>query len=146
MNKKIYIVAALAVIVAGVFALRVSNQPPAQAPSAQKAAPQGAPMVAVKPADLTGIEVTGQTAFNAKCASCHGENGAGTSGVAPPLIHKYYEPSHHGDQAFHLAVQNGVRAHHWKFGDMPPVEGLTSADVDGIIAYVRAVQRANGIN
>lgn len=47
--------------------------------------------------------------------------------------------------AFQMAVVQGVRAHHWPFGDMPPQEGLTRADVRNIIAYVRELQRANGI-
>ena len=88
----------------------------------------------------------GQVAFEAKCAACHGANAAGQDGVAPPLVHKIYEPSHHGDAAFLLAARNGVRAHHWRFGDMPPVEGVTDGDVKMIIAYVRELQRANGIN
>jgi hypothetical protein len=28
---------------------------------------------------------------------------------------------------------------------MPPVEGLTVSDIANIVAYVRALQRANGI-
>ncbi len=88
----------------------------------------------------------GERAFDAVCADCHGTNAVGRDGVAPPLIHKIYEPSHHGDGSFLLAVQNGVRAHHWKFGNMPPVEGVTQGDVKNIIAYVREIQRANGIN
>lgn len=47
--------------------------------------------------------------------------------------------------AIAMAVRNGVRAHHWNFGDMPPVRGLTEADVKAVTAYVRAVQRASGI-
>jgi len=43
-------------------------------------------------------------------------------------------------------VRNGVRAHHWKFGSMPPVDGITDAEDGTIVAYVRALQRANGIN
>jgi len=38
-----------------------------------------------------------------------------------------------------------VRAHHWKFGNMPPVEGIHDEDVIKIIAFVRAVQKENGI-
>ncbi len=64
----------------------------------------------------------------------------------PPLVHKFYEPNHHGDMAFVLAAKNGVRAHHWKFGDMPPVKGVTQGDVLNIVAYVRALQRENGIH
>lgn len=103
-------------------------------------------MVAVNVPDITGAAILGETAFNAKCAACHGANAAGRLGVAPPLIHKTYEPSHHGDMAFIMAAQNGVKSHHWPFGNMPPVEGLTNGDIKNIIAYVRMVQRANGIN
>lgn len=100
----------------------------------------------IVPASFTEREKIGLTAFNAKCADCHGVNGAGRAGIAPPLVHKIYEPSHHGDQSFELAVRNGVRAHHWPFGNMPPVEGLTGADIGAIVAYVRVMQRENGIN
>jgi len=81
-----------------------------------------------------------------KCAACHGANAAGQDGVAPPLVHVIYEPSHHGDEAFQRAAELGVRGHHWPFGNMPPVEGVTRADVTMITAYIRELQRANGIN
>ena len=94
---------------------------------------------------LTAVQRVGERAFNENCAACHGENASGQEGVAPPLVHKIYEPSHHGDASFRLAAQNGVRAHHWPYGDMPPVPDITERDVNNIIAYVRALQRANGI-
>ena len=47
-------------------------------------------------------------------------NAAGQNGVAPPLVHKLYEPGHHSDMAFIMAAKNGVRSHHWRFGNMPP--------------------------
>ena len=107
----------------------------------------GAPIADVAvPASIDGQAALGETAFNAVCADCHGQNAAGQNGVAPPLVHKIYEPSHHGDMAFQLAVQNGVRSHHWKFGNMPPISGLTKSDVGNIVAYVRTLQRENGIN
>lgn len=87
----------------------------------------------------------GKRVFEAKCATCHGANAAGQNGVAPPLVHKYYEPNHHGDEAFQRAAALGVRSHHWPFGDMPPVKGVTRSDVAMIIAYVRELQKANGI-
>jgi cytochrome c553 len=83
--------------------------------------------------------------FNVACAECHGTNAAGQNGIAPPLVHITYEPGHHGDASFLLAVRNGVRAHHWKFGNMPAVEGLTDGDVKMVVAYIRELQRANGI-
>ncbi len=109
--------------------------------------PQGAPIVQVAlPAQFSPEAQLGQRAFEAKCAACHGANAAGQNGVAPPLIHRTYEPNHHSDMAFVMAAQNGVRAHHWPFGNMPPVEGLTRADIQAIVAYVRELQQANGIN
>lgn len=88
----------------------------------------------------------GKRGFEANCAACHGANAAGKDGVAPPLVHIIYEPSHHGDEAFQRAAALGVQAHHWPFGDMPPVAGITRGDVTMIIAYIRELQRANGIN
>ena len=49
------------------------------------------------------------------------------------------------DAAFLLAVRNGVRPHHWRFGPMPPIDGITDDDVDDIVAYVRGLQRDAGI-
>ncbi len=103
-------------------------------------------MAQVTVPELEGDELIGARVFAAKCAACHGENAAGQQGIAPPLVHKIYEPSHHGDAAFLLAARIGVRAHHWRFGSMPPVEGLNDAEIGMIVAYVRALQRANGIN
>lgn len=107
----------------------------------------GAPMVTVVlPDALSANAEIGKLAFDAKCAVCHGANAAGQDGIAPPLVHKIYEPSHHGDASFLLAAKNGVRAHHWRFGNMPPVEGVTDGDVKMIVVYVRELQRTNGIN
>jgi mono/diheme cytochrome c family protein len=88
----------------------------------------------------------GKLAFEAKCTSCHGTNAAGRDGVAPPLVHIIYESNHHGDESFQRAVAMGVQAHHWSFGSMPAVEGLTRGDVKMIIRYIRELQRENGIN
>lgn len=87
---------------------------------------------------------SGEGLFNANCARCHGERGVGTD-KGPPLVHKIYEPSHHSDMSFYLAALKGVRAHHWRFGDMPRVEGLNEREVGSIILYVRWLQRRAGI-
>lgn len=100
----------------------------------------------ILPETISAYAEIGERAFEAKCASCHGVDGVGRNGAAPPLIHKIYEPSHHGDESFQRAVSLGVRSHHWPFGDMPPVAGLTRAEVTMIIAYIREIQQANGIN
>ncbi len=86
----------------------------------------------------------GAALFNAKCSKCHGTKGSGTD-KGPPLVHRIYEPGHHADLSFHWAVERGVRAHHWGFGDMPPVEGVSNDDVSAIIGYIRGLQREAGI-
>jgi mono/diheme cytochrome c family protein len=86
----------------------------------------------------------GEAKFNANCSACHGPQGTGTQ-QGPPLVHKIYEPNHHGDAAFQRAAAVGVKAHHWEFGNMPKIESVTPADVDQIIPYVRWLQRQAGI-
>lgn len=109
------------------------------------AVPGGAMVEVVVPAALSEPALAGKAAFDATCAECHGADAAGVEGLGPPLVHRIYEPSHHGDMAFVLAVTSGVRAHHWSFGDMPAQEGVTGEEIAAIIAYARELQRANGI-
>lgn len=86
----------------------------------------------------------GAALFQRNCAECHGPAASGTD-KGPPLVHQIYEPGHHSDDAFYRAVRLGARAHHWPFGDMPPVEGVSDEQVAAIVAYVRGLQRAAGI-
>lgn len=86
----------------------------------------------------------GERLYAASCAGCHGIAGVG-SDSGPPLVHKVYEPSHHADVAFQLAVQRGVVAHHWRFGNMPPQPQVTTEQVAPIVGYVRWLQRQSGI-
>lgn len=100
--------------------------------------------VAITVPELSEKAQAGEAVFNANCALCHGANASGTN-LGPPLVHRIYEPGHHQDFAFRNAVQNGVVAHHWQFGNMLPVPGVAEDDVERIICYVRELQRANGI-
>ena len=86
----------------------------------------------------------GKSLFSRNCMRCHGPEAKGTR-IGPPLVHKYYEPSHHGDAAFFMAVTRGVKSHHWKFGDMAPVPGVAPEEVALIVHYVRWLQRKAGI-
>ena len=141
------IIAVAAILVAGgvgyTFWPGTSQSPPSDALSSLEDATLADVLV---PETLSQNAQIGQLGYAAKCAACHGENAAGQNGIAPPLVHIIYEPSHHGDEAFQRAAEVGVRGHHWPFGDMPPVEGVTRGDVNMIIAYIRELQRANGIN
>jgi len=130
------------IVMSGVTGYHLMQQAP-EAPTPPS--PQTAMVEVILPAALSADAQLGQTIFQAKCAACHGLNAAGNINAAPPLIHKIYEPSHHADESFQRAVSQGVQAHHWRFGHMPPVKGLTRAEVASIIAYIREVQRANAI-
>ena len=112
-------------------------------PEAEAAGVSQLPPGFVQPV-LTGIALEGEAAFGRHCQTCHGVAATGTL-TGPPLVHKIYEPGHHGDAAFALAALQGARQHHWPFGDMPPVAGITEPEIVSIIAYVRTLQRANGI-
>ncbi len=111
---------------------------------------QSAPTVS--PAILAAVEKplpaeleAGEAKFNTFCSRCHGAQGQGTNN-GPPLVHKIYEPNHHADMAFQRAAAQGVRAHHWKFGNMPKIEGVVPEDVTQIIGYIRWLQRQAGIS
>lgn len=147
----IAVTAAIITLGAGAY-MFIDYGGPSEAELAYNAASEGAsaplptgggPMVDVD--SLSTEAKRGRLTFNGVCATCHGRDGLGGP-AGPPLIHKIYEPSHHGDGAFYLAVQNGVRQHHWDFGNMPAQKGVSRSQVDQIIAYVREAQRQNGIN
>tara|TARA_R100000935_G_scaffold27823_1_gene48079 strand:- start:569 stop:1009 length:441 start_codon:yes stop_codon:yes gene_type:complete len=145
--KWIAIAFALIVMIAGAWYITPNGNQYTRPSTDQKPTlPEGAIVSVTLPASFSEQEQIGARAYDAACAACHGANAQGQDGIAPPLVHKIYEPGHHGDMAFVLAAKTGVRAHHWRFGNMPAVEGVTKADVLNIVAYVRALQRANGIN
>lgn len=96
------------------------------------------------PATLADSLSKGEAVFRAHCAKCHGEGAAGTD-KGPPLVHRFYHPDHHADITFRWAVERGVRAHHWSFGDMPRIEGVGKDEVDLLIAYIRDLQKKAGI-
>lgn len=98
----------------------------------------------VAPRQLSAAASLGKKGYDDNCAQCHGGNAAGTD-KGPPLVHAYYNPGHHADEAFYMAIAKGVRQHHWRFGNMPPQSQVTQGQAQMIIAYVREVQVANGI-
>ena len=93
---------------------------------------------------LSNSALMGKEVFDANCALCHGADVMGT-GTGPPLIDRIYEPGHHSDVSIRSAVRNGVPQHHWWFGDMSPVAGVSDAAIENLICYIRELQLANGI-
>ena len=90
------------------------------------------------------VFANGASLFNAHCATCHGAGAAGTD-RGPSFLSPIYAASHHSDASFFLAVKQGVRAHHWQFGDMPPLPDVTTDQAAEIIVYVRWLQAQAGI-
>lgn len=144
MKTGLVIAIATVAVALGVYGYSQTGQAKSGAgPFSSPAAIKG-PIEIALPEALGGMAALGQPVFEKNCATCHGANGTGSEN-GPPLVHVIYEPNHHGDGSFYMAVAKGVRAHHWRYGNMPPVEGVSEPQVRAIIAYIRTLQRANGI-
>lgn len=98
--------------------------------------------IEISPQNLE-LVAAGAEFYVTHCAECHGPDLRGTD-KGPSHLSIVYEPNHHADGAFLFAVQRGSPAHHWSFGDMPPIEGLSADDIDAIVAFVRETQRLEG--
>lgn len=97
------------------------------------------------PSDTSPVTLSrGADLYQMNCAACHGADLTGTE-RGPSHLSVVYAPSHHGDGAFLVAIEVGARAHHWNFGDMPPIEGLTAEDIAAITSFVRSEQELRGL-
>ncbi len=85
----------------------------------------------------------GAAVYQQYCAECHGVDLRGTD-KGPSQLSIIYEPNHHGDYAYRVAIREGTREHHWWFGDMPPVEGITDLEIEKVISFIRAEQQRLG--
>ena len=131
-------------LVATLFSLAIIGCGQRDAPYRQVSDSDAARQVAVTRPTLSDRAQAGEDIFIASCSLCHGANAAGTR-QGPTLIDAIYKPGHHSDFSIRAAIRQGVRQHHWSFGDMPPVPGVPPDDVEKIICYVREMQQANGI-
>jgi len=150
MNKMILIAAGVGALAVGAFFWSASA-PPDTAVPVVSAAMHGADAAAPAPEEssiivpqFSQVALTGEQFFGQFCSACHGTNAAGTD-QGPPLVHPLYVPGHHGDSAIMSAAFNGVTAHHWRFGNMPPVPGIEEEHIRWITKYLRELQVANGI-
>jgi mono/diheme cytochrome c family protein len=81
--------------------------------------------------------IRGERPYAANCAVCHGDALQGTS-RGPTLLDPV--SSELSDAAMRNAIRNGVEQTRWQFGDMPANGALRDAQVNEIIAFVRAGQ------
>ena len=95
------------------------------------------------PATSTEAPVDGAAVYQHYCAECHGVDLRGTD-KGPSQLSIIYEPGHHSDYAFRSAISEGAPEHHWWFGDMPPVEGISDDEIEVVISFVRAEQERLG--
>ena len=130
--------AALLALLAAIVACTGGGNEP-RAPTATPTATTTAP------AQPTAVSVGGRALFIQTCSVCHGVDLQGTD-RGPPFLNPIYGPGHHSDAAFRLAVQRGVISHHWRFGNMPKIEGLTDEQVEEILKFVREQQALAGIH
>ena len=115
---------------------------PTSAPAATATATEEPTPTATPESRFSGTD--GRSLYGQACSVCHGQNLEGTN-AGPTFLDRIYAPGHHADISFIFAVERGVRAHHWNFGNMAPVEGLSHEQVLAIIAFIREQQRAAGI-
>ncbi len=128
--KKLFLTAAATVILSGAYFF--GTQPQAIAQTEESSV-----------IDLSELALSGQEYYNSTCAVCHGVNLVGTN-QGPPFLNRVYAAGHHSDMAFVLAVKLGTRAHHFRFGPMSAIEGISDEQIGAIITYIREVQAANG--
>lgn len=86
----------------------------------------------------------GAALYEQHCGGCHGVDLKGTD-RGPSQLSVVYAPDHHPDESYRSAIANGVKAHHWSFGDMAPVKDLSPDEVDELISYIRAQQDQHGL-
>jgi len=94
--------------------------------------------------ELSAEAQQGYALFRNACATCHGTKADGTDN-GPALIIRTYHPGRHADIAFYRAVKLGVRQHHFHFGGMPPIDGISEAEIANIVMFIRETQKANGV-
>ena len=102
--------------------------------------PVAAPPESVVP---LAADADGASVYQARCASCHGEDLRGTD-KGPSQLSIVYEPNHHRDESYRSAIRNGVAQHHWGFGNMPAVEDITDDQIERVITYIRTQQQELG--
>ncbi len=83
----------------------------------------------------------GEAVYGANCAQCHGADLAGTE-RGPSLLEPIYAPDQLSDEQFAAAIHDGVDEERWEFGPMPANGSISDEQIEAILTFVRAEQRA----
>lgn len=81
----------------------------------------------------------GEAVYSARCKTCHGADGAGNSAIAKAMNVTMKplgsaEVQTLSDADLKKDITSGV-------GKMKPVSGLSAADVDNVVAYLRTLKK-----
>lgn len=95
--------------------------------------------------ELSTLAQAGRVIINTQCKECHGVDGTGYSRNGPPLLHPMYRSEIYPDHHFKRVLREGRPQKNWRFGPMPAQPQLSDADMNGIIAFVREVHTATGV-
>jgi cytochrome c553 len=80
----------------------------------------------------------GKAVFTKKCAACHGKEGEGKPALAKALK---VEIRHLGSKAVQDKTDEVLRKESVEgVGKMKPVKGMSDADVDNLIAFLRTLK------
>lgn len=108
-----------------------------------------AALLAAQPAFAADLE-KGKSLFAQRCATCHGNTGAGDGPVALSLPENM-KPRNLQDGAFKYATDDAKMKELLKKGGaavglnamMPPQPDLSDADLDSVIAFLHTLQKAH---
>jgi len=95
--------------------------------------------------ELSASAANGRVLINAQCAECHGVDGTGYSKKGPPMLHPRYREEVYPDHHFKRVLIEGRPQKNWRFGPMPAQPQLSDSDMNDIIAFVREVHDATGV-
>jgi len=75
----------------------------------------------------------GKTIYDAKCKTCHGADGSGNPGMAK-VLKVEFKPLGESTADVKKVITEGQ-------GKMKPVGGLSPADQDNVVAYVKSLKK-----
>jgi mono/diheme cytochrome c family protein len=76
----------------------------------------------------------GEPVYTAKCKNCHGADGTGNPAIAKMMNVTMKPLGASSDADIKAAITNGT-------GKMKPIAGISPADIDNVVAYVKTLKK-----